>query len=187
MPITPPVAATPRICSSVRLRGPGQVAATPVCETTTGFVASASASVTDAGETCARSIAMPSACMRADDLAPERREAVLLDARRRACHRIVEEVREPDHAHARGEQAIDARERAVERLRALDAEQPRDARRVLLARREEVAQAGGVADHREPAARARGERVELRGLVLRSREATPPGCERPALRPARAA
>ena len=64
MPMTPPVAATPRTCSSVRLRVLSATPRTPVCDTTTGRVAIARASSIVAADACDRSRSIERASIR---------------------------------------------------------------------------------------------------------------------------
>jgi hypothetical protein len=59
-----------------------------------------------------------------DRLAPERREAVLLDPVRRARDRIVEVVREAHHPQACGMQLVARPRVAFERVYAIEREQP---------------------------------------------------------------
>ena len=64
MPMTPPVLAMPSRCASDRLRALSQTPRTPVCDATTGRVATASASSIVAAEAWATSRITPRASMR---------------------------------------------------------------------------------------------------------------------------
>ena len=147
-----------------------------------GRAETVSASSIVRADACATSSSTPRACIRDTISRPLRGQPVARDAVRGPAERRVEEVRRRDHAHAEVRDDVDVGRVVLERVRALDREQPGGELRVdnpLGGVRREVH--SGLHDPERAAGRASRSRAP-------ARRGTPPGAAdgprrgRPALR-----
>ena len=134
---------------------------TPVCDATTGRVASARTSSIVARRAVGEVDDDPPALELRDELPPERRQAALLDAVRRSGDRVVEEVGEADHPEPGVVDRVEAGQIGAQRVGALDREQPGHEARIVGPAGEERLEVRPGADERQRPVRAVRRRLEL--------------------------